>query len=269
MPTKEQLQDILERSMPVIRSTSAFILSQVDKVSAADIEIKELNSLVSYVDKEAEKMLVAGLVAIVPNAGFITEENTVAQKTAEYTWVIDPLDGTTNFLNRIPHYCVSVALKHGNDIIVGIVKEVTSGEEWTATLGNGAHLDGSPIRVNSKPFSTVTIATGFPYDNDGDYASKFAVIKHWLTHTNGMRRMGSAALDLCYTACGRFGAYYEGSLNPWDVAAGILIVQEAGGIVTDFSGGQDYQSGVEIVAAAPHLHPEVLAPIRMHLKKLA
>jgi len=261
-----EMSDVLDEALAVVQKASKFILGQVDQFSADDIEVKELNSLVSYVDKEAEDIFVKGMAEIIDGAGFVTEEDTKDREGDEYTWVIDPLDGTTNFLNRIPHFAVSVGLRRGGEVIMGIVKEVTSGEEWTAIKGQGARLDGQPIKVSSKPFANVTIATGFPYANDGDYDAKFEIIKHWLTHTYGMRRMGSAALDLCYVASGRLGAYHEDDLNPWDVAAGTLIVTEAGGIVSDFEGGDTHLDGKQIIASAPHFYDEVLQVIKHNYK---
>lgn len=260
------VENTLAEALKVIRSTSKFIKSQVDQVSSNDIEEKELNSLVSYVDKEAEHKLVHGLSKLIPNAGFITEEDTMDQKGKEYTWIIDPLDGTTNFLNQVPHFAISVALQHENETIIGIVKEVNSGEEWTAIKSKGAFLDGQKISVNTKPFHNILVATGFPYSNDHDYDAYFAVLKHWLTRTRGMRRLGSAALDLCYVASGRYGAYYEATLNAWDVAAGALIVIEAGGKVSDFSNGNDYLFGREIIASSPQVFDEVLHIIQSNLK---
>lgn len=261
------LTSILAQAMEVIRSTSQFIKSQVDEVSSADIEEKDMNSLVSYVDKEAENMLVEGLSKLIHNVGFITEEDTIDQTGTEYTWIIDPLDGTTNFLNKVPHFAISVALQQNNNTVLGVVKEVNSGDEWTALKGRGAYLNNKKITVNTKPFHAILVGTGFPYSNDHDYNSYFDILKHWLTRTRGVRRMGSAALDLCYVACGRFGAYYEATLNAWDVAAGALIVTEAGGSVSDFSEGDNYLFGREILAASPEVYAEVLHVIQSNLKK--
>lgn len=257
---------VLEKALDTIRSTSHFIKSQIDQVSSTDIEEKELNSLVSYVDKEAENQLVEGLGKLLADAGFITEEDTEDQTKKEYVWIIDPLDGTTNFLNQVPHFAISVALQKNNETVLGVVKEVTSGEEWTAIKSNGAFLNGEKISVSSKPFNDILVATGFPYSNDHDYDAYFRVLKNWLTRTRGLRRLGSAALDLCYVACGRLGAYYEATLNPWDVAAGALIVQESGGVVSDFSKGDNYLFGREIIATSPQVYDEVYEVIQSHLK---
>lgn len=261
------IDNVLEEALQIIRTTSKFIKNEVEKVSSTDIEEKELNSLVSYVDKEAENQLVKGLSKLISDAGFITEEDTIDQTGKEYTWIIDPLDGTTNFLHQVPHFAISVALQKNEQTIVGIVKEVNSGEEWTAIKNKGAYLNGKKINVSQKPYHSILVATGFPYSNDHDYDAYFSILKHWLTETRGMRRLGSAALDLCYVACGRYGAYYETTLNAWDVAAGALIVQEAGGKVSDFSNNQNYLFGGEIVAASPVVYDEVLQIIQTILKK--
>ena len=254
--------EVLNKALPAIRKASDFIKSQIDQVSSDDIEEKELNSLVSYVDKEAEKILVQGLDGLIPGSGFLTEEDTDDLTGGKYTWIIDPLDGTTNFLNKVPHFGVSVALQHENDLVLGVVKEVNSGDEWTAVKGKGAYMNGTQTSVNSKPFYDILVATGFPYSNDHDYEAYFKILKEWLTRTRGLRRFGSAALDLCFVACGRYGAYYEATLNAWDVAAGTLIAQEAGAIVSDFSGKNDYLFGREIIAASPKVYDEVLNVIQ-------
>lgn len=259
------INSILNEALKVTRETSLFIKSQVDQVSSDDIEEKEMNSLVSYVDKEAENLLVKGLGKILPESGFITEEDTLDQKGEAYTWIIDPLDGTTNFLNQVPHFAISIALQKDNETILGIVKEVNSGDEWTAIKGEGAFLNDSQIEVSKKPFHEILVATGFPYSNDHDYESFLSILKHWLTHTRGVRRLGSAALDLCYVACGRYGAYYETTLNAWDVAAGALIATEAGAKVSDFSKGNDYLYGREILAASPAVYASVLETIQSKL----
>lgn len=256
------LDHLLKDVLDVIRPTSQFIKSQVDQVSSEDIKEKEMNSLVSYVDKEAENQLVDGLSKLIADAGFITEEDTIDQKGKTFTWIIDPLDGTTNFLNKVPHFAISVALQKDNKTILGVIKEVNSGEEWTAIKGKGAFLNGRKIKVSTKAFNETLVATGFPYSNDHDYDAYFEIMKHWLTNTRGVRRLGSAALDLCYVACGRYGAYYEATLNAWDVAAGALIVNEAGGKVSDFSGGGDYLFGGEILATSPQIYNTVLEIIQ-------
>ncbi len=238
---------------------SAYIKKEIVKVTSADIEEKELNSLVSHVDKGAERILVDELSRIIPQAGFLTEEDTVEDSEKPYMWIIDPLDGTTNSLMGVPHFAVSLALAYEGELLIGIVHEVNSNEQFYATKNGGAFLNGKSIQVSQrKHFNDILIATGFPYRNDYDIDKLFAHLKEWLMNTRGVRRMGSAALDMAYVACGRFGAYYESMLNPWDVAAGTLIVREAGGKVSNYVGDEEGFTGKETLAAAPQFYDIVM-----------
>jgi myo-inositol-1(or 4)-monophosphatase len=256
------LKITLKETRLAAKLAAKYIKSHIGQVAEDEIVEKDLNSLVSYVDQNAEKILVKALKKILPFAGFLTEEDTENEENEDYVWVIDPLDGTTNFLMNVPHFAVSVALNYKSETIVGVVIEVNSGEEFYAAKGLGAFLNDKVISVrNNVPLSGVLIATGFPYTNAYDISLYLKVLEGILTRTRGLRRMGSAALDLCYVACGRFGAYYESRLNPWDIAAGALIVKEAGGQVTDFSGGFNDGSGREILACTPSLYEEIVLMI--------
>src|SRR5690606_4344681 len=180
--------------------------------------------LVSYVDKESEQSLVKGLAKLVPSAGFITEEGTVKQTTQGLKWVIDPLDGTTNFLHKLPPFCISIALMMDDEILLGVVHEVNLEESFYAWKEGGAWCNEERISVS--PISTLSdslIATGFPYNMDGSHEKYFEIIKHCVGKSHGIRRLGAAAVDLAYVACGRFNAYFEFNLKIWDIAAGILI----------------------------------------------
>jgi myo-inositol-1(or 4)-monophosphatase len=245
---------ILEKAILVVREASAFIRANRNTVGQEQVEVKSVNSLVSYVDKKAENILVSGLQSLLPEAGFITEEATTGQSSKEYTWIIDPLDGTTNFLHDIPLFCVSVALVKDNTPVIGIVHEIVADEMFWAIAGSGAFLNGQPIRVSGAgKIEDVLFATGFPYEKKNLTEAHFTSLKKILSRTRGIRRLGTAAADLCYVACGRFGVYYETSLNPWDVAAGGLIVTEAGGKVTTIQKKDTWLSGESILAFAPGL----------------
>ena len=249
------LPSILTETRAAVNLAAAYIKREIVKVTTADIEEKDLNSLVSFVDKGSERILVKGLSKILPEAGFLTEEDTVEDALKPYVWIIDPLDGTTNSLLGIPHFAVSVALAHEGELLIGVVHEVNSEEQFYASKSGGAFLNGRPIQVSQRTeYRDILIATGFPYRNEYDTNKLFTYLKEWLMNTRGVRRMGSAALDLAYVACGRFGAYYESMLNPWDVAAGILIVREAGGKVSDYNGDEKGYSGKETMAAAPQFY---------------
>lgn len=241
------------------KEVGAYILGEQHKISEQVVETKDLNSLVSYVDKEAEARIVKRLKELLPEAGFIAEEQTEQESDAEFTWIVDPLDGTTNFIHGIPTYATSIALSKGTELLLGVVYEVNQSECFSASKGNGAFLNGKPIRVSSRPkLADTLLATGFPYYNFEHKDSYLKLISQLFESCRGLRRIGSAAVDLCYTACGRFDAFFEYSLQTWDIAAGIIIVQEAGGKVSDFSGGDDFFSGKEILASSYKVYDELL-----------
>ncbi len=260
--TGSELEIICRKSCDVVRSVGTFLKQELGKVSSAAIETKSLNSLVSYVDKMAEEQLVKGLGALIPEVTFLTEEETVEQKEGVFQWIIDPLDGTTNFLHQLPFFSISVALQHHQTTVIGIVLEVNHDECFYAWKGGGAFLNDKKIHVsNSKALGDSLIATGFPY-YDYDRSRPFLeTLDFFMKNTRGIRRLGSAALDLVYVACGRFDAFYEYSLNSWDVAGGAFIVLEAGGIVMDFKGGKDYLFGKEIIAVNPNISKAFFKPI--------
>lgn len=258
---------LLDDVLKVTDDAAAFVRSQAGKVTAEKIEIKSRNSLVSYVDKEAEKILVTGLGRIIPAAGFITEEGTIDQKTSEYTWIIDPLDGTTNFLQQIPIYSISIGLLHEEQLILGIVCDVERRETFYAWKGGGAWCNGHQIHVSDRlEVSDAVVATGFPYASRDVLPQLTSVFDYFLKNARGIRRLGSAAIDLAYVACGRFDAYYETSLNPWDIAGGIILVEEAGGVVTDFSGHGDMLQNGQVIAAPPALHMKVEKNIKSYFQ---
>ncbi len=243
----------------MVGETAEFIANELGKVRQSDIEVKALNSLVSYVDKTAEERLVEGLGKLIPGAVFLTEEETVSSQSGEYQWIIDPLDGTTNFLHQVPCFAVSVALRHRETTILGVVQEVNRKECFYAWREGGAFLNGEKIQVSpTRLLKNSLIATGFPYYDFDKLAPYLKVLEYFMLNTRGIRRMGAAAVDLAYVACGRFDTFFEYGLNAWDVAAGALIVQEAGGRVFDFNGGGNYLFGRELIASNPFLSEEVL-----------
>lgn len=256
----DKYQEICRAAEQVATKAGAYILAQQGQVDAADIDEKEQNSLVSYVDKNAEKIITEGLYNILPEAGFITEEDVTENNAREFTWIIDPLDGTTNFLKSVPYFSVSIALAHHGIPVAGIVYDITSHSLFSASKGMGARCNGEKIRVTSSDiFSDQLIGTGFPYVSDHLSEAHIDVLRGILQSTRGIRRIGSAALDLCYVACGRFGAFYETHLNPWDVAAGGLIVQEAGGIMDDFFGNGNWLSGHTVLAVPPQFEDVMIS----------
>jgi myo-inositol-1(or 4)-monophosphatase len=237
----------------------SFQLLHFNRVETKQIDDKGLNQLVSFVDVESEKLLAEGLFELLPGSGILGEENT--QNTAgdfEYTWIIDPLDGTTNYLHGLPVFSISIALVQGGETLLGVVYAPALDETFYATRGEGADLNGEPISVSSVgSLKNSLLATGFPYYEFEKSNEYLDLLQTLMKSTHGLRRMGSAAIDLAYTACGRFDGFYEMDLNAWDVAAGALIVQEAGGVVTDFSGGSNYLFGKQIVAGNASIHADL------------
>jgi len=261
------LKNICSEIERAARETSAFILKESEEFDINRAEKKGLNDFVSYVDKGAEKMLVEKLSHLLPEAGFITEEGTSKKIGLKYCWVIDPLDGTTNFLHGFHPYAISIALKEYDEIVAGVVYEVGGNESFTAWKGGGAWLNGSKIHVSeAAKLADSLVATGFPYSDFSKIDSYMECLTHFCKHTHGIRRLGSAAIDLAYVACGRFEVFYEYGLHQWDVAAGTLIVREAGGRVSDFSGNENNITGEEFIAANSSVFPEVLEIINKFMK---
>ena len=266
--TKKELETLYYESCRVVTRAGKFLLGEFGKVEKEEIETKSLNSLVSYADKEAEKILVEGLAKCLPGSVFLTEEKTTEQKSGTYQWIIDPLDGTTNFLHRIPIFAVSVGLRHEGEIILGIVYDPNRSECFYAWKGGGAFLNGKPIKVKDNDnLADSLVATGFPY-YDFEYTPEYLkILEELMQNTRGLRRPGSAAIDLAYTACGRFDAFYEYNLQVWDVAAGLLLVREAGGVLCDFSGGEKYKDGTEVIAGSPEVAAAVCQITRKYWTK--
>lgn len=252
----------IQQIQSIILEAGKFVLQEYHRFDKTNIQHKNTFDLVSYVDIETEKFLVEKLALLMPEAGFIAEEqHTNSDK--EWNWIIDPLDGTTNFTRQLPVFAISVALAHRQGIYTGFVFNIPANELFYAVKNQGAFLNDTPIKVaQNKTLSESLIATGFSVSIFEKVDIHLKVVKEIITHSLGVRRMGAAAVDLCYVACGRFDAFFEWYLNPWDVAAGSLIAQEAGAIVTDFSGLNNYLYGKEILAAQPFVHSDILLTIK-------
>jgi myo-inositol-1(or 4)-monophosphatase len=252
----------------VCREVGKFIRHEQSRLGAQNIEEKGHNDFVTYVDKAAETLLVNELSTIVHDCGFITEEKTIEQVSKEYIWIIDPIDGTTNFIHGLPLFSISIALMHNSDIILGVVYEISNDECFYAIKGIGAFLNGNPIKVsNRKKIADSLIVTGFPYRFADRLDAWMELFVHFIKNTHGVRRLGSAAIDLAYVACGRFEAFYEYGLSPWDVAAGGFIVQQAGGEVTDYSGTSNWIFGKELLAGNGLVNQEMLEVISTYFPK--
>ncbi len=248
----------------LVKEVGAFQIAEQGKIATSDITEKALNQLVSYVDVESEKRLVAGLSSVTPEAGFLTEEETTSQENSELYWIIDPLDGTTNYLFQHQQYAISIALLEGGKTVFGCIYIPLTNELFIAEP-KGAFLNGQKIEVSKRhELKSTLIATGFPYYTFGEIDAYLAMLKELMKETKGLRRMGSAAIDLAYSALGKFDGFFELNLSPWDVAAGAYLVQQAGGQVIDFKGGNDFVFGKSIIAG----NARIVEALHDQVKKL-
>ena len=256
------LEKITLEVCDVAKAAGKFIRGELGRLKSSQVESKSQHNYVTYVDKTAEEQLVKSLQKLLPEAGFIVEEQTITKKGERYQWVVDPLDGTTNFIHGLPCFSVSIALMDGQEVIAGVVYEINQNEIFYAWKDGGCYLNGKKTRVSEAPsLNDSLVATGFPY-YDYSLLEKYMELFTWcLRNTHGVRRLGSAAVDLAYVACGRFEGFFEYSLSPWDVAAGSLLVTEAGGKVTDFSGGGNHVFNKEIVAGNTGVYDELMEKV--------
>jgi myo-inositol-1(or 4)-monophosphatase len=256
------LHSIEKEVIELCGEVAHFIRQESSQFDRARIEQKgTFSNLVSYVDKESEKKIVTALKKIIPGAGFLAEEGTDSKGENEYQWIIDPLDGTTNFLHGLPIFAISIALRRNEKVVLGIVHEVSHSECFHAIENGKAFCNEAQIKVSPVThLNESLLATGFPYYHSDKKDVYLDIIKHFLESTHGIRRLGSAAIDLVYVAAGRLEGFFEYDLKPWDVAGGAFILQQAGGKVTDFKGGDNFLFGGELCAAG-NVHPEMLKVI--------
>jgi myo-inositol-1(or 4)-monophosphatase len=262
-----QLEQVTQKVIEIAKEAGEFIRQQRKTFTPDKIEMKGLNDLVSYVDKTAEQIIVAALEKIIPGAGFLTEEKTINKVGEQYNWIIDPLDGTTNFIHNLPVYSVSIALQEYDELVLGVVYEINQDECFYAWKGAPAYLNGNEIKVSKCPtLDKSLLATGFPYYDFKKQPAYIELFTELMRSCHGLRRLGSAAVDLAYTACGRFEGYYEYNLNAWDIAAGIVIVRQAGGEVVNFTGGDECLNSRELVATNGKIGKELLGTIQKYFK---
>jgi myo-inositol-1(or 4)-monophosphatase len=263
-----ELKKICLNVCELAKKTGQFIREEHTRFSREQIQVKGKNDFVSYVDKTSEQQLVAGLAVLLPEAGFIAEEGTSTKKGTTYNWVIDPLDGTTNFIHGLPCFAISIALLRDETVVLGVVYEVNMDECFYAWENGPAYLNEKTIKVSGiTTLSSSLLATGFPYYDYGRMDEYLKLFSYFMKNTHGLRRLGSAATDLAYVACGRFEGFYEYNLQPWDVAAGAFIVQQAGGRVCDFKGGNDYIFGKELIASNGYISDEFLKAVQTYFVK--
>lgn len=248
------------------RNVGRFIFEERLKFTSEDIIHKGKSDMVTYVDKTAEARLVTALRELLPESGFIAEEGTAHENGEKYRWVIDPLDGTTNYIHGISPFAVSIALMEDQEIVMGVIYEISLNEMFYAWKGSRAFLNGQAIQVSKAAVTADSlIATGFPYYDFSKLDNYMQAMNFFMRNSHGMRRLGSAAADMAYVAAGRFEGFYEHALHSWDVAAGIIIIKQAGGKVCDFSGGENYLFGGEMIACNANYFDEFYGVVNKYL----
>ena len=266
------MHPMLNIAVKAARRASAIINRAALDRTQLEIHSKRANDFVTQVDKSAEAAIIDVIRQAYPDHAILGEESgALPGKTggpaksapSEYRWVIDPLDGTTNFIHGFPQYCVSIAVQHRGATQHGVIYDPGKNELFTASKGRGAFLDDRRVRVSKcVQLKDALVGTGFPFKELGRVDLYVRQMKYLMQHSSGIRRAGAAALDLAYVAAGRLDAFWEMGLSPWDMAAGALMIQEAGGLVGDLSGDANYLESGDIAAATPKVFPQLLAALR-------
>jgi myo-inositol-1(or 4)-monophosphatase len=261
--TEAQLEDV---AIAAAHAGAAVVRRRFAERETLTVEVKASKDYVTEVDRESEAAIVAVLSAETPGIPILAEEGSPAQGLAKSCWIVDPLDGTTNFIHGVPTFAVSVAVQDEAGLAAGAIVDPCRDELFATRRGGGARLNGERIAV-SRPgtLQTSLIATGFPFRELSRLPGYLKAFEAFCRSTSGLRRAGAASLDLAYTACGRYDGFFEVGLSPWDVAAGALLVLEAGGLVTDTAGGGAYLGSGSIVAAGPAVHAAMLEVTRSTL----
>lgn len=257
-----QLEELTQAVCQVARRAGEYIAEERKKFQDEQVERKHAHDYVSYVDKGSERLIVDALHGLLPQAGFVTEEGLAAYHDEQYWWVVDPLDGTTNFIHQFPPYCVSIALCRGHEIQLGVVYEVTTGECYYGWQGGGAWQDGRRLHVSSRGIGDALLCLQLPYNSDAYRPVIHHLIDSFYGRAASVRMMGSAAMALCYVAAGRLDGYVEKYIGQWDFMAGALMVREAGGCVTDYDGQADFTQGNSVVATNGVVHQEMLEEVK-------
>ncbi len=259
----QNLETIARLVCQIAREAGSYIRTERANFSLDKVERKHAHDYVSYVDKGSEKRIITALRELLPEAGFITEEGLATHSDEQMLWVVDPLDGTTNFIHGFAPYAVSIALIRGEEILVGVVYEICTDECFCAWLGGGAYLNEEPIRVGQSTINDALLCLQLPYNSDSYKPVIEKLINHFYGNVGSIRMIGSAAMALCYVAAGRLDAYAERYIGQWDFMAGALIVKEAGGRVTNYVGEDCFMQGDSVVATNGVVHQDLLEGIRL------
>ncbi len=259
------MHPMLTIAVKAARRAGNLIHRAADNLDHLTVTKKSHSDYVSEVDKAAERIIISTLLEAYPDHAILAEESG-AQGDSEYVWIIDPLDGTTNFLHGFAQYAVSIALLHKGVLTQAVIYDPTKNDLFTATRGRGAYLNDHRLRVSKRTeLADCLIGTGFPYTKFEHLDAYMGILRDMMQKTSGLRRPGSAALDLAYTAAGRYDGFFETGLNSWDIAAGCLLITEAGGLVGDLQGNDSYLKSGNLCAASPKIFAQMLQVIAPHL----
>jgi len=258
----QNLETITRLVCNIAREAGSYIKKERASFSVDKVERKHAHDYVSYVDKGSEQMIVKALRELLPEAGFITEEGLATHTDEQMLWVVDPLDGTTNFIHDFPPYAVSIALIRGKEILVGVVYEICADECFYAWQDGGAFVNGQPIHVGNSEINDALICLQYPYNSEAYKPVIKRLVERYYGHVGSIRSIGSAAIALCYVAAGRLDAYVERYIGQWDYMAGALIVMEAGGRVTNYAGDAYFMQGDSIVATNGVVHQDLLDGVK-------
>ena len=262
------MHPMLNIAIRAARQAGTIISRSVDYIDTITVMTKAKNDFVTEIDQKAEREIIEVISKSYPDHGFMAEESGTIPGN-EYIWIIDPLDGTTNFINGFPHFAVSIALQHKDKLVQAVVYDPIRNELFTASRGSGAQLNNRRIRVTKrKDLDGALLGTGFPFKQQQHLDVYLDTFKELFPMTSGIRRAGSAALDLAYVAAGRMDGFWEIGLNKWDMAAGILLVQEAGGLISDFDSSDNYFESGNIVCAGPKVFKGMLQKIQPYSDRL-
>lgn len=243
------------------------LLKHFRELAAEDIRTKTENDFVSFVDRESENTIRRVILEAFPHHEFLGEESG-SVGGGEWRWIVDPLDGTSNYVHGVPQFAISIALQHHGQMVAGLILDPVRGDEYTAERGGGAWRNGQRLRVaHGQPLADALIGTGFPFRAREVFEDYLATFREIYPRVSDVRRPGAAALDFAFVAAGAAGGFWEFRLSPWDIAAGAILIEEAGGVITDFAGGTDYLSSGNVVAGAPHIHRELLSCVQRVLRE--
>ncbi len=258
------MERVIETALTAAERASDVLLEYFGKLKSADIEEKAKNDYVTEADKKSETIIIKTIQDLFPQHTIVAEESGIHTGN-EWKWFVDPLDGTKNFIHGLPFFCVSIGVQFKEELVAAVIKIPALNEVFVAERGSGAYCNGERISVSRRSFSEALIATGFPFRGKDQLDMYLKCFREVFLKVSGIRRCGSAAIDLAYTAKGVFDGFWEMSLHPWDIAAGVLLIEESGGVVSDFKEGKDYLRTGNIVGASPETYRGLIEIVGKHL----